>query len=161
MSEIQLDGYCGLFCGGCDIYRLSEKSRQTGVKAQWEEMPERFRKIIKAADIVCRGCKSDTLFAGCRVCPIIKCAKKKSVESCALCPKYPCLLIKVMHLVVRWRKLDKKLPHVTARKPNLEFIRKNGLEAFLSEQERAWSCPQCGERLSWYRKQCPVCVRGS
>lgn len=30
MDEIKLDGYCGLYCGGCDIYRLAEKSRQTG-----------------------------------------------------------------------------------------------------------------------------------
>jgi len=34
MEEIKLDGYCGLYCGGCDIYRLSEKGRQSGVKAK-------------------------------------------------------------------------------------------------------------------------------
>ena len=46
------------------------------------------------------------------------------------------------------------MPHTAARKPNLEFIRKNGLERFLSEQEKAWKCPQCGSRLSWYLERC-------
>ena len=55
MDEIKLDGYCGLYCGGCDVYRLSEKGRQTGVKAKWQEMPEQFRKVIKETDIVCHG----------------------------------------------------------------------------------------------------------
>ena len=87
MTPFKLDGYCGLYCGGCDIYRLSEKGRKSGVKAKWEEMPEQFKKVAKEADIVCHGCKSDMLFAGCKVCPIIKCAKKKGVESCALCKK--------------------------------------------------------------------------
>jgi len=157
MSEIKLDGYCGLYCGACDIYRLSEKARSTGVAAKWQEMPERFQKIIKEADVVCRGCKSGTLFAGCRACPMIKCAKKKGVENCGLCRKFPCFYFKIMDIVVRWRKLDKKLPHVTTRKPNLEFIRKNGLDAFLRGQERAWICPRCGGRLSWYQTQCPAC----
>ena len=157
MNEIKLDGYCGLYCGACDIRRLSEKSRETGVAAKWEEMPEPFRKIIKKADIVCRGCKSDILFSGCRACPFIKCARKKGVENCALCPKYPCFYFTMMNLVVRLRRLDKKLPHIAARKPNLEFIRKNGLDDFLAEQERTWSCPECGSRLSWYQRQCPFC----
>jgi hypothetical protein len=78
MTEIKLDGYCGLYCGACDIYRLSEKGKQTGVKAKWEEMPEQFKKAIKETDIVCHGCKSDTLFAGCRVCPIINAPKGKA-----------------------------------------------------------------------------------
>jgi len=160
MSAIKLDGYCGLYCGGCDIYRLSEKARQTGVKTEWREMPERFRKVIKEADIVCHGCKSDTLFAGCKACPMITCAKKKGVENCGLCAKYPCFYFKIMGLVVHWRKLDKKLPHVKARKPNLEYIRKNGLDAFLSGQEQAWKCPGCGARLTWYLEKCS-CGRGN
>ena len=154
MSEIKLDGYCGLYCGGCDIYRLSEKAWRTGVKAKWEEMPERFRKAIKEADIVCHGCKSDIVFSGCKVCPMVKCARKKGVENCSLCGKYPCFYFTMMNIVVRLRKLDKKLPHTSARKPNLEFIHKSGLDRFLGEQEKAWKCPQCGSRLSWYLEQC-------
>ena len=160
MIEKKLDGYCGLYCGGCDIYRLAEKARQSGVKAKWEEMPGQFRKVIMEADLVCHGCKSDTVFAGCRICPILKCAKRKGVESCALCKKYPCFYFTMMNIVVRLRKLDKKLPHVRVRKPNLEFIRKNGRERFLSEQEPAWKCQQCGSRLSWYQKHCS-CGQGN
>jgi hypothetical protein len=161
MNEIKLDGFCGLYCGACDIYRLSEKAREAGIKAKWEEMPEQFRRAIKEADIVCHGCKSDTLFAGCRICPIIKCAKKKRMENCGLCNKYPCFYYTMMNIVVRLRGLDKKLPHTAGRQPNLEFIRENGLEHFLSEQEKIWKCPQCGARLSWYLERCPSCGRGN
>jgi len=157
MSEIKLDGYCGLYCGACDVYRLSQKAEQSGVPASWAEMPERFRKTIKPAEIVCHGCKSDTLFAGCRACPIIKCAKKKGVESCGLCRKYPCFNFTLVNAVVWLRRLNKKLPHVVVRQPNLEFIRQFGRDVFLSQQQRAWCCPQCGSPLSWYQEKCPSC----
>ena len=155
MSETKLDGYCGLYCGGCDIYRLSEKAERAGARATWREMPERFQKAIKETDVACHGCKSDVVFGGCKVCPMVKCARKKGVENCALCAKYPCFYFTLMNIVVRLRKLDKKLPHTAGRKPNLEFIRAHGLERFLGDQEQAWKCPQCGSRLSWYLEKCP------
>jgi len=161
MGEIKLDGYCGLYCGGCDVFRLSEKARKAGGRAQWWEMPERLRKVLREDDVVCHGCKSDTLFSGCRRCPTRKCADKKGVESCALCARYPCFYFRIMDIFVRWRRLDKKLPHVTCRRPNLESIRRNGLESFLSEQERAWKCPGCGAPVSWYLEHCLSCGRGN
>lgn len=159
MDEIKLDGYCGQYCGACDVYRLAEKARQDDVKAKWEEMPERFRKMLRETDVSCRGCKSDVLFAGCRKCPILRCAQRKGVDSCALCARYPCFYFWIMDLFVRWRKLDVKLPHTSARRPNLEFIRKNGLDRFRAEQEQKWRCPQCGGPLSWYLEACVACGR--
>jgi hypothetical protein len=157
MGETKLDAYCGLYCGACSIYQLSEKARKTGVPARREEMPDRFKGLIKEAEIVCHGCKSDTLFAGCRVCPLVKCAKKKGVESCALCHKYPCFYYTMMNIVVYLRRLEQKLPHIKVRKPNLAFIRQNGVDAFLAEQERIWACSGCGSRFSWYQESCNDC----
>jgi hypothetical protein len=161
MSGVKLNGYCGLYCGACDVFRLSEKARQEGAKAKWEEMPERLKKVIRRADITCQGCRSDVLFAGCRKCPILKCARRKGVESCALCAKYPCFYFWIIDLFVKWRKLAAKLPHTSARRPNLEFIRKGGLARFLVEQEQRWRCPQCGAPLSWYLERCASCGRYS
>ncbi len=59
------------------------------------------------------------------------------------------------------KKLDRKLPHTAARRPNLEFIRQNGLEAFLNEQEKAWKCPQCGSSHSWYLEKCGSCGKAN
>ena len=80
MEEFKYDTYCGLYCGACDIMAAFKKSTVENTKPQWEDLPVEFRKNIpagKAADIICYGCKSDTVFIGCSKCLIRKCAKKK------------------------------------------------------------------------------------
>jgi hypothetical protein len=39
-------------------------------------------------------------------------------------------------------------------KPNLEFIRENGIKKWLSAQKKEWSCPGCGAGINWYQKRC-------
>jgi hypothetical protein len=40
----------------------------------------------------CDGCRiaGGRLFAGCRNCPVRKCASEKQLENCAHCPEYVC-----------------------------------------------------------------------
>jgi hypothetical protein len=47
MSDVKLDGYCGLYGGACDRYRLSEKARQACGETDVAE--ETLREIIEAA----------------------------------------------------------------------------------------------------------------
>jgi hypothetical protein len=47
-----------------------------------------------------------------------------------------------------------KWPHHWTIKPNLEYIRINGLEKWLSAQRKEWTCESCGARFYWYQKSC-------
>ena len=51
-----------------------------------------FKADIKAADINCDGCQSESprLFSYCSTCEIRKCAREKKVATCAACPEYSC-----------------------------------------------------------------------
>ncbi|MBN1619402.1 DUF3795 domain-containing protein [candidate division WOR-3 bacterium] len=160
MTEFRPDSYCGLYCGACDILSAFKKSLDTGQKAQWSELPKQFQSLpfdTKKSEIKCYGCKTDVVFDGCSHCLIRKCAAKKTgIETCLDCEKYPCWRHKLTGLVKKVFGLEKKLPHHKDIKPNLEFIRQNGIDKWLNEQEKKWTCPSCGERLTWYH---PICEK--
>ena len=46
----------------------------------------------------CDGCRTegDRLFAGCKLCPIRKCAREKEFDSCADCGEYACEQLKAL-----------------------------------------------------------------
>jgi len=43
-------------------------------------------------------------------------------------------------------------------KPNLEYIKENGVEKWLEAQKEEWACRRCGAEIKWYQKTC-VCGR--
>jgi anaerobic ribonucleoside-triphosphate reductase len=47
-----------------------------------------------------------------------------------------------------------KWPHHWTMKPNLEYIKINGLEKWLEAQKKEWTCPSCGAEIKWYQKVC-------
>ena len=159
MEEFKYDTYCGLYCGACDIMAAFKKSTVENTKPQWEDLPVEFRKNIpagKAAEIICYGCKSDTVFIGCSKCLIRNCAKEKmQVETCFDCGKFPCLKFRVFGFI---RKLmEKKLPHLKSAHRNQLTIQEKGLAVWLHQQEALWKCPQCRTDFTWYSQTCPKC----
>jgi hypothetical protein len=157
MDKFRYGSYCGLYCGACEIMKACRKELTTGVKARWEDLPEQFRDNIGKADLVCQGCTTDTVFQGCRGCAIRSCAREKKVESCILCPEYPCSLVsqRKTHL----DRIGKNLPHTRVIFRNLDTVREKGMEEWLKERERDWKCPQCGAGFSWYQETCDQCGR--
>ncbi len=160
MPEFQYDSYCGLYCGACDILDAFRKSLESGEEKDWNDMPKEFQSLpfdTKKSKIRCFGCKTDDIFDGCSHCLIRKCAVKKAgLDTCLDCSKYPCWRHKLTGLVKKILGLEKKLPHQKDIKPNLEFIRRYGVDKWLFEQEKIWRCGSCGERLTWYH---PVCEK--
>ena len=83
---------CGLACGDCPAY-IATRNNDDGLRREtakkWSAM---FKADIKAADINCDGCTSDSerLFSHCRVCDIRACARGKKLANCAHCPDYAC-----------------------------------------------------------------------
>jgi hypothetical protein len=160
--EFKYDSYCGLYCGACDILQTYQQGLQAQRTPTWSELPEPFRKQLPTqnAEIRCHGCKSDTVFRGCALCPLRSCARKKgNVELCVDCADYPCLRTRLMGLITWMLSLERKLPHQRSRHSNRERIRCAGMTEWLAEQDRQWRCPQCETRFSWYRATCSKCGR--
>lgn len=155
--DFRYDSYCGLYCGACDILQTYKRHRARGTTPHWDELPEPLRKHVPHGEIECHGCKSDTVFIGCQKCPYKACARKKQVESCRTCDKYPCLIHHIANIVKKLQRLERKLPHLQGIPENLATIEQVGTEAWLTQQERRWTCPQCGAAATWYQSRCVQC----
>lgn len=161
MDEFRYDSWCGIYCGACDVLVSCESRAGTGEVAPWEALPERFRRYLPIrGELVCHGCKTDRVFAGCAVCAVRTCASRTpGIGTCLDCSSYPCLRHRFMG-ALRWVfRLERKLPHLTEVGPNLAAIRRDGLTRWLEAQDARWRCPECGERYTWYQPDCRSCGR--
>jgi hypothetical protein len=119
MEVDKLLAYCGLKCGGCQIYlatREIDKEKQEKLRVQIAELiNEEYGISIKPKDVTdCDGCKASSgrLYSGCSQCEIRKCAQEKDFLTCAHCIEYPC------------DKLQKFLVLHSISKSHLEDIRR-------------------------------------
>lgn len=100
----------------------------------------------------CPGCRGDdsAKLPSCLSCHIKNCEHIKSgeVSFCSECSLYPCKYI---------LNLDKRYQHSYGISviENLNAIRDHGMSNFVQQQERRWSCANCGEVLCMHN---PVCL---
>jgi hypothetical protein len=94
----------------------------------------------------CDGCRSDRTDDLVKTCRFKRCAAEKQVDFCCFCDEFPCRPLDGF-MIDEW-------PHHWTMKPNLENIRKNGLDKWLGRQKEEWSCPGCGAEIIWYQKTC-------
>ncbi|HOD15169.1 MAG TPA: DUF3795 domain-containing protein [Spirochaetota bacterium] len=158
MENFNYDSYCGIYCGSCDILISYKTGIMRKLAIFWNESTVRkFQKITGAVQtnqpyaVQCHGCKSDQLFINCSSCKIRECAINKKVEHCFECAEYPCKYIN------NFQKGDVVLSHLKNNRANLEFIKKNGVQAWLADQEKKWQCPDCSTSFSWYTPKCENC----
>lgn len=76
-----LDAYCGLYCGACPKFMMTENG-------EIEEFAA--KNGLSVEDFACSGCKSGQVAKWCRVCKLKMCAQEKGFDSCAECRDYPC-----------------------------------------------------------------------
>ena len=113
-EEKKMIAKCGLVCTECPAYiatRNNDDAMRAETARKWSAM---FKADIKAADINCDGCQSESqrLFNYCQACEIRKCAREKKASTCAACPEYSCA------------KLDTFLAQVPEARTVLEGLRK-------------------------------------
>ena len=103
----------------------------------------------------CGGCfKKDDLNKPnvCRSCSIVNCESLIKTESgfCYDCDKFPCS---------RLKKLDKRYrtKYRMSMIDNLNFVRENGMERFLENEQNLWTCDVCGSGISVHRDFCLNC----
>jgi predicted RNA-binding Zn-ribbon protein involved in translation (DUF1610 family) len=142
--DYRYDTYCGLYCGACPVLVANQKGTVDELAREFEANP---------AELVCAGCKSDTLAPFCADCRFIPCAREKGVEFCVGCDEYPC------ERLTEFR--DDKWAHHSVITKNLDRLKEVGLEAWLAEQDKRWSCPTCGARFAWYDEECRDCGAGT
>ena len=102
----------------------------------------------------CLGCrdKNNIIANSClrciiRNCPIIK---DNKYLYCYDCHKYPCQ---------RLKQLDKryKTKYNMSMLENLNNIKDNGIEFFLSNEEKRWKCQTCGKIICVHHNKCEEC----
>ena len=107
----------------------------------------------------CQGCNgpNDHKPEFCaRHCGIILCRKRRAngYQYCDECPDYPCE--DVMEKETRYTT---QYPHRESPLENLRMIREIGMDTFLEQERKLWSCPQCGKPFSVHNRNCPHCGR--
>ena len=124
----QLIAPCGMNCGICMAY-LREKNKCPGC---------RTADTNKKVSVI--GCKIKN-------CEVLK---KKRARFCFQCENPPC--DRLNHLDKRYRT-----KYSMSMIENLEFIKNNGVDAFIAQQEAKYKCPECGGVICVHRKKCSSC----
>ena len=119
------DGYCGLYCGSCPQFLSTEPDS-------------------------CLGCKSGRNQGWCLTCTYKACARKRGIEFCYLCEKYPCAELNEFAYHPDYPYHQEIFAYMTT-------IRERGREAWLAEMKKRWSCPSCGREASWWDLSCGDC----
>jgi len=122
---------CGIYCGACPALISSLKAAQNH------------------GAVKCFGCwnqKHPPSHAG--KCAVRKCAQTKKVQSCGQCQSYPCKLI---------APLFNDKPKYGLREKYLNAVRDQGLDVWLADQKKRWTCQKCGKGFGYGDKQCPSC----
>lgn len=93
--------YCGLDCEQCEAFiatKNNDDAMRTKVAADWAKA---YHAPIRPEHINCTGCKAPgakTYYCE-NLCEIRKCAKQRTVETCAECKEYSCDMLGRMFAV--------------------------------------------------------------
>lgn len=136
-----LAAVCGLYCGACTAYiaTTEDPARLTQLAAQFQLSKEAIR---------CYGCRSAKRGPYCQVCKISACAAEKGIAFCSECEAYPCDDLK---------QFQAEAPHRLELWDDLARIKAIGWQAWLTEVEENYACPECGTINSTYDPHCRKC----
>lgn len=129
--DAKLIAQCGINCGTCIAffgYTMAGKKR-------------------KHPCIGCRNRASLCAFIkkGCK-----RIAAKEPVEYCFECSDFPCEKLSKIDKVYRTR-------YEMSLIENLQFIKANGMDAFLEMERQKRTCPTCGGVVCVHNKRCYTC----
>jgi len=87
----------------------------------------------------------------CKVCCKIKdCVKARDLSYCYACSDYPCKLIKNLENSYKKR-------YQASLMENSEIVKNQGLEVFMEQQKKKYTCSTCGGVISIHDKACSDC----
>ena len=127
LDNAELIAPCGLNCGICRAY-LRERNKCPGCRGGTEN-------------------KTDNHLN----CKITNCSMiKEGLEFCYQCDLYPC--DKFKHLEKRYRT-----KYGIFLKENFENIKILGLEKFVADEKKKWTCSECSGTICMHKGYCYNC----
>jgi len=133
MVDRSIAAPCGLYCGTCRQYLLRKKDllAKRGYKRGCEGCRVRNKK--------CAFIRRD--------CPLLL---KNELEFCYECDEFPCENLKKLDDLYQERYSVNLIG-------NLKRIEEIGLEKWLQEQEKLYTCPECGGEICVHDSECFDC----
>jgi len=139
MVSRNLVGRCGLYCGICEIYRAYRDSEE--LRRQLAEKHD-----CSPQDVRCEGCQAIDVFGWSREkewgknCKILRCLNRRELTYCYECPDYePCKKHADFAKICSGLGMDLR--------QNLNNIQETDATQWVTEQERKWRCPKCGQAI--------------
>ncbi|MHA1491695.1 MAG: DUF3795 domain-containing protein [Promethearchaeota archaeon] len=124
---------CGIYCGMCRAFLVKKKNQleKRGFKQGCDGCRIRHKK--------CAFIRRD--------CPALW---KKEIDFCYECERFPCQNLKKIDKTYRERYSVNLIE-------NLKRIKEIGAEEWLKEQEKLYTCPECGGEICVHDAECYDC----
>ena len=145
MSNMNLVGRCGLYCGACAIYR-AERDNQ-----EWRA---RIAKNYNCTtdQVTCNGCNALTSECLGNGCKIVLCTSAKGINFCFECEEY------INETCDKFKDLaDDYLNTGVNLRENLMKIKEGKVEEWLQESEKKYTCKVCEKPLAVWTTKCHHC----
>ena len=121
---------CGIFCRACPSFNKS-----------------------------CLGCASDNRNQKRKSkwsCKIRQCCyEKKQIDYCAFCEEAPCTILNKK--LISSHKGDERFEYRHEIPDNLSQIKQLGIDEFITEKKKDFTCPNCGGMICFYHYRCAQC----
>ena len=150
-GKVHLAAACGTYCGACPAY--INKHGEGEVNYPSEPINDHIDSFVNMMEnLQCDGCLSGgTLASHCQSCNIrLHALDTQNDSRCTYCEELPCY--RITNLINQGN-----YPHRQEYLPNLEKIREMGINEWVIYEEERWSCPRCGQSISWYDTRCTAC----
>ena len=135
---------CSMYCSVCSIRAADKNNDQKlkeGLALFFGTSPE---------NIACEGCMSGKTFENMvNTCSIRACAQKKGLTGCHKCDDFPCNNVKNFPIEPARNNILKSIPR----------WKEIGTERWVAEQEKKYTCSNCGTLLHRYADKCGNCGR--
>lgn len=124
---------CGIYCGMCRAFLVKKKDQleQRGFKQGCDGCRIRFKKCA----FIRRDCP-----------PLLK----KEIDFCYECENFPCQNLKKIDKTYRERYSVNLIG-------NLKRIEEIGVQKWLQEQGKLYTCPECGGEICVHDAECYDC----
>jgi len=148
MTNTDLVGRCGLYCGACTIYRAERDDQE------WRgRIAERYK--IPAEKVRCQGCGALTGNCWGNECKFVKCLNGKGYKYCYECSDYENRNCQIFE---EFLKNYLEEDGVDLRK-NLTMIKAGEMDEWLKLSKEFYTCKFCGKPIVVGARKCHHCKR--